>query len=44
MIDGFGFMVGLWVWTVLMLAHALWRSTARPQPDAIRSSGPVEHR
>jgi len=41
MISGFSAIVTLWVWLILVLLHALFRSTVRPEPDAIRPSGPV---
>jgi len=44
MISGFACWVAVWVWTAVMLLHGLWRSMARPEPDEIRASGPVESR
>lgn len=38
---GYQAMVSLAVWIGIVVAHAAWRSVARPEPDAIRSSGPV---
>ena len=43
MISGFSAIVVLWVWVAVVLLHGLVRSTARPDPDPIRASGPVFH-
>jgi len=40
-ITGFQTQVFVWCWIVFVLLYALYRSFTRPDPDAIRSSGPV---
>jgi hypothetical protein len=40
-IDGFDALIVLAVWSVLVLLYGLYRSVSRPDPDEIRSSGPV---
>jgi hypothetical protein len=40
MITGFMAIVALWVWVGAVLLYALFRSTARSDPDPIRPSGP----
>lgn len=40
-ITGFQYVVALWVWVAVVLLYGLWRSAARPEPDAIRPSGPT---
>ena len=41
-INGFEAVAGLWIWVAAVLLHGLWRSTARPEPDSIRPSGPTK--
>ena len=37
-VSGFQAIVILWAWVAVVLLHGLWRSVAKPDPDAIRSS------
>jgi hypothetical protein len=39
-ITGFQTVAALWVWVVIMLLHAVWRSLHGPETDPIRPSGP----
>jgi hypothetical protein len=41
-VSGFQAVVVLWAWVAVVLIHGLWRSAAKPDPDAIRSSGPTK--
>jgi len=41
-VTGFQTISALWVWTTLALLHGLVRSLTRPEPDRIRTSGPVD--
>jgi len=41
MIDGFQTVVFLWGWVLLVLLHAVWRSLAGPETDAVRETGPI---
>mgnify|MGYP001825680210 CR=1 FL=1 len=41
-VSGFQAVVVLWAWVAVVLIHGLWRSVAKPDPDAIRSSGPTK--
>lgn len=41
-LDGFQAITLLWAWTVVVLGYGLVRSLTRPEPDAIRPSGPVD--
>lgn len=34
-------MIGLAVYGVLVIVHALWRSRGQASPDPIRDSGPI---
>jgi len=40
-ISGFQAVVILWAWVAVVLLHGLWRSVTKPDPDAIRESGPT---
>jgi len=40
-VSGFHAVVGLWVWTMVVLLHAAWRSFFAPSPDPIRETGPI---
>ncbi len=40
-VTGFQAQVLLWIWIVLVLLYGLYRSTARPEADSIRSAGPI---
>ena len=40
-ITGFQAQVFVWCWTVFVLSYGLYRSFTKPEPDPIRSSGPV---
>jgi hypothetical protein len=42
MMTGFQAQVFLWVWCGVVVLYALVRSFARPEPDAIRPSGPID--
>lgn len=39
---GYQAMVCLAVWLGIVTAHAVWRSLASAEPDAIRQAGPIE--
>lgn len=41
-VSGFQAVVILWIWVAAALLHGLWRSVAKPDPDAIRSAGPTK--
>jgi len=41
-LTGFQAQVFAWCWVVLVLLYGLYRSFTRPDPDAIRPSGPVD--
>jgi len=41
-VSGFQYVVALWVWTVIVLLNGAIRSAYQPEPDPIRSSGPVD--
>jgi len=40
-LSGYQAFVVLWVWVACVLLYGLWRSAVRPEPDAIRASGPT---
>jgi len=40
-ITGFQAQVFVWCWIVFVLLYGVYRSLTRPDPDPIRSSGPV---
>jgi len=40
-INGFETLVFLAIWAGVMILYGLWRSLNRPEPDAIRPSGPT---
>jgi hypothetical protein len=40
--DGYLVRILLWIWFGAVLLHGLARSFFRPDPDAIRPSGPIE--
>ena len=42
MISGFQAQTLLWSWCVIVLLYAIVRSFARPEPDPIRDSGPID--
>ena len=42
MLDAFTYAAAVVAWFGVILLHGLWRSTARPEPDGIRPSGPVD--
>ena len=41
-VSGFQAVVILWAWVAVVLLHGLWHSVAKPDPDAIRDSGPTK--
>ena len=42
MMTGFEAQMFLWVWCGVVLLYAMTRSFARPEPDPIRDSGPID--
>jgi hypothetical protein len=41
-ISGFQAVCALWAWVAVVVLFGLWRSVLKPEPDAIRQSGPLE--
>ena len=41
-VSGFQAVFVLTVWCALVMSYGIYRSVARPEPDPIRPSGPVD--
>jgi len=41
-LTGFQFVVAIWCWLFLVVAHAVWRVVGGSNADPIRPSGPIE--
>ncbi len=39
-ISGFQAVCAVWIWVAVVVLFGLWRSAVKPEPDAIRQSGP----